>query len=194
MLANRGRRYQKDSVQYLDEHELDALFSAIRAAGSLRDRAIFEVAYHRGLRASEVRLLNVADFNAAARVLFIRRLKKGNSGEYPITDREHAALLEYLCVRGREPGSLFLSRNGRAISRFRLHQLMNLYGEACGLSESKRHFHCLRHTAGTMLVERTDIDLVQDHLGHRDIRSTLVYAKVRNKRRTELGRRLAKDW
>jgi len=71
---------------------------------------------------------------------------------------------------------------------------MKYYGRRAGLPESKRHFHCLRHSAGTLLAEKASVEEVQDHLGHRDIRSTMRYVKVRNKRRDDLGEKLRTAW
>jgi len=45
----------------------------------------------------------------------------------------------------------------------------------------KRHPHALKHSCGTHLLEKLgDITLVQDWLGHKDIKSTMEYAKVVN--------------
>jgi integrase len=188
---SRARKYKPGDVQYLNEEELVALF---RCISSPRDTAIFEVAYHRGQRATEVGLTQVSDLRLSAKRLYVRRLKGGNSGEYPITEREVKALRKWMAVRGNASGPLFPSRHGGRICRSRLDQLMKDYGARAGIPESKRHFHCLRHTAGTMLSEHADVADVQDHLGHKDVRSTMVYAKVRNKRREATGQRMAKEW
>lgn len=190
--AKNPRRYGRDAIQYLDELELEALFKAIGTHP--RDRAIFEVAFHRGLRASEVGLLKFDHFRARDRHLTIPRLKGGPTHDFLLTDREMVALRGWIRTRGTAPGPLFPSRNSRPISRKRLHELMQVYGAQAGLPESKRHFHCLRHSAGTILSEKADLQEVQDHLGHRDIRSTMVYAKIRNKRRKDLGERLRSAW
>lgn len=190
---SRARKYSAGDVQYLNEEELAALF---RCIDSQRDMAIFEVAYHRGLRASEVGLLQLSDLRMSPKRLNVRRLKgkKYKTADYLLTDREVKALRKWLAVRGNHEGPLFPSRHGGRICRSRLDQLMKRYGALAGIPESKRHFHCLRHTAGTMLSERIDIEEVQDHLGHDDIRSTMKYAKVRNKRREATGQRMAKEW
>lgn len=190
--AKHPRRYGKQATQYLDESELEALFKVIGTHP--RDRAIFEVAFHRGLRASEVGLLKFDHFRVRDRHLTIPRLKGGPTHDFLLTDREMVALRSWIRVRGTAPGPLFPSRNSRPISRKRLHALMQDYGTRAGLPESKRHFHCLRHSAGTILSEKADLQEVQDHLGHRDIRSTMVYAKIRNKRRKDLGERLRSAW
>jgi type 1 fimbriae regulatory protein FimB len=188
---SRARKYSAQDVQYLNEEELAALFRAIHSAMHV---ALFEVSFHRGLRASEVGLLQLSDLRLPVRRLYVRRLKGGHSGEYPLTEREVKALRRWLAVRGTAPGPLFPSRQGGPISRTRLHQLMGLYGARAGLPECRRHFHCLRHTAGTMLSEETDVVDVKDHLGHKDIRSTMKYVVVRSKRRNELGERMASRW
>lgn len=187
----RDRRNSPGRVQFLNAEELAALFAAIHASGSERDLALFEVAYHRGLRASEVGLLKIGHLRLAQRRLYVTRLKKSKSGEYPLTEREVKALRAWMRKRGQVAGPLFPSRNRKPISRRRLDQLMKHYGAAAGLPESKRHFHCLRHTCATQLVEReVDILLVADHLGHCDIRNTQVYAKVSDRRRQQLAERL----
>jgi integrase len=187
----RTRWYSAKAVQYLNEDELSALFGSI---DSPRDLAIFELAFHRGLRAGEVGLLQLRHLRLSANRIHIERLKRGNSGEYPLTSRESLALREWLAVRGVADGPLFTSRNHKAISTRRLDELMKTYGDRAGIPRSKRHFHCLRHTAGTLLSERADLVDVADHLGHRDIRSTQRYVRVRNRRRTELGERLKDAW
>jgi type 1 fimbriae regulatory protein FimB len=188
---SRARKYKPGDVQYLNEEELAALF---RSIDSVRDVAIFELGWHRGLRASEVGMLRMSDLRLSRGRLFVHRLKGGYSGEYGLTHREIRALRKWIAIRGLAPGPLFLSRQGLSITRSRLHQLMVHYGALAGIPESKRHFHCLRHTAGTMLSEHADVADVKDHLGHKDIRSTMKYVVVRSKRRNELGDRMAGAW
>ena len=187
----RRRTYTKDDLQYLDERERKALFQAIEHP---RDIAIFELAYHRGLRATEVGLLRIADLRLSARRLYIHRLKDSVSAEFVLTDGEIRALRRWLAVRGKHPGAIFTSRNHLPISRKRLDELMKHYGELAGIPKNKRHFHCLRHTAGTDLAEMLNIQDVQDHLGHKDIRNTMRYVKMRPKRRLEIGERLRNQW
>ena len=53
---------------------------------------------------------------------------------------------------------------------------MKKYGEAAGLPPAKRHFHCLKHTIATHLLEAgADLRFVQDWLGHSNIQNTVVY-------------------
>jgi integrase len=184
----------KRNIQYLTDEELTKLFAVI---DSPRDRAIFRLAYHRGLRASEVGLLQVADFRPDRGRLFVHRLKCGQvdtSGEYALTDSEVKALKAWMRERGAEPGPIFLSRNSLPISRKMLDVLMKRYCAAAKIPAQKCHFHALRHSCATGLLERgEDIADVQDHLGHANIANTVIYAKITNKRRDATAKRL-KTW
>ena len=63
-----------------------------------------------------------------------------------------------------------------------------------GLPAKLRHFHILKHSCATHLLDKGfNIEQVQDWLGHVNIQSTLVYAKITNKRRQEMAEQL-EDW
>jgi integrase/recombinase XerD len=193
-VSRRGRK-KSSPIKYLTEPETAALFRAIRDGGNARDLAIFELAYHRGLRASEVGMLQLAQLRPDLKRISITRLKGSHGGEYLLTDREVSALRAWLRIRGRDPGPIFSSRQSDAISRRRLDELMKAYGAAAGLPEDKRHMHSLKHSCATALLERdVPVEVVQDHMGHADIRSTMVYAKVTNARRQRLGLDLQRKW
>ncbi len=126
--------------------------------------------------------------------VYVTRLKGGRTGEYLITDREVRALKPYLRERGWLQGPLFPSRNKRPISRRRLDELMKFYGRA-GLPLEKRHFHCMRHTCATRLLDQgVRVEEVQDILGHEDIRNTMIYARITNAHRMEVGARIRESW
>lgn len=190
----------RDRIKYLTDFEISALFGAIerwkgRDNSPIRNMAIFRVAYHRGLRASEVGRLLIEHLNLRDRRLFVPRLKGGKSVEHFLVDVELKVLRAWIRVRGTGHGPLFPSEQGTPISRYRLDELMKIYGAAAGLPEDKRHFHCLRHSCGTSLVDR-DVDLreIQDHLGHRDVASTVIYAQVTDKKRRRTSERLFSEW
>ncbi|MBZ5607249.1 MAG: tyrosine-type recombinase/integrase [Acidobacteriia bacterium] len=182
--------------KFLTEEEIERLFGAI---GDPRNLAIMRVAYHRGLRASEVGLLQLADYRPAAKRLLVHRLKGSHSGEYLLTDHETRALNAWVKIRGAEPGPLFPSNRGTGIDRRMLDVLMKRYGAAAEIPDAKRHMHCLKHSCGTHLLSGTrslaplDVAEVQDHLGHADIRNTMVYSQITNRRRDEIARRI-KAW
>jgi type 1 fimbriae regulatory protein FimB len=180
-----------NEVKYLSEEEIRRLFSAIRDP---RDTAMFRLAYHRGLRASEIGLLDVSDYRQQSDRLYVRRRKGSSSGEFHLTKNEVRALRAWLRVRGTAPGPLFLSREGNGISRQMLDVLIKKYGAAAGIPAERRHMHVLKHSCGTHLLERGEpLEDVQDHLGHVNIQNTLIYARITNPRRQARDRRL-RDW
>lgn len=178
-----GRR---ETIHYLTQDEMRHLLDAIKTdtLQGKRDKASVYLSYRHGLRASEVGLLLRDDLDFNRLRITIRRLKGGNGGSYPMAP-DVAKLLK-ASLRAREDGSsyLFVSNRGTPIHRTTLHVLMQKYGALAGIPEQKRHFHCLRHSAGTHFLEATgDIAFVQDWLGHRKIESTQVYAKITDKHR-----------
>jgi type 1 fimbriae regulatory protein FimB len=175
-------------IQFLTQPELRARFRVITRR---RDRALFLVAYRHGLRASEVGLLQVDDLHLAPQRLTIRRVKRSLQGVYPLRADEVSALKAYLRERKSHSPSLFLSQRGRPISRRQLDTLMKHDGEAAGLPASKRHFHVLKHSIATHLLDAgADLRFVQDWVGHASIKNTVIYAQLTSRRRDEEARKV----
>ena len=77
--------------------------------------------------------------------------------------------------------------------------LFKLYAGNARLAPHKHHSHCLRHSIATHLLDAGQpLEYVQDHLGHKSIRSTGVYARISDAKRErvayqiELSRDVAK--
>lgn len=178
-------------VKYLTAEEICALFAVIT---SVRDQAIFRTIYHRGLRASEVQLLQLADYRPSEGRLFVHRIKGSKSGEYPLVDVERRALDAWLTIRGTAQGPLFPSKKRQGISRWQLDELMKRYCSLAGIAGDKAHCHSLKHSSGTHYHERVgDIAATQDHLGHRNIQNTMIYVDISNRRRDALAEK-NRDW
>jgi integrase/recombinase XerD len=188
------RKPPKKLPKYLTTGEIDALFAGIK---NPRDRAMFRVTYHRGLRASEIGMLQMSDYHEIpgrppVAQLNVTRLKGSRDGVFELTEIEHTAMRAYLRVRGAAPGPLFCSRNHRAISRRQVYDLMSKYCRLAGLPVEKSHPHALKHSCGTHVLAIThDIMATQFQLGHADLRSTLIYSAFTQEQ--ELAVKL-KDW
>ena len=180
--------------KYLTPEETDRLFRVITDP---RDRAIFRVAYHRGLRAREVAKLQLEDYRSERGRLFVHRLKcrrLDTSGEYALTDAEQRAIRAWIKIRGTQPGALFTSNRGTGISQQMLDVLIKRYCLQARIPADKAHMHVLSHSCATHLLDLGHgIEDVQDHLGHASITSTTIYARITNKRREESARKL-KGW
>jgi site-specific recombinase XerC len=186
-----GNRKPQRVPDYLTEDEISQLLGIIN---DIRDKAIFAVTYYRGLRASELGIIDVNDYHAASGRITIRRLKGSRGGEYYVTEAERSALTDWLRKRGAAPGPLFISRNHRGISRFRLHRLMRQYSALAGIPRQKAHMHALKHSCATHLSAiEADIVAIQDHLGHKNIQNTMKYIQISGRRRREFATRLERQ-
>jgi site-specific recombinase XerD len=188
---SRSRPGTLDESMFLEVDEVRAL---LRVITSKRDRAAFLVCYRRGLRASEVGRLTLADFKGDR--LFVRRAKGSISQEYSLTPEELHALRMWLRERGPAPANspLFPSRNHRPISRRRLDELMKRYCEIAKIRPEKAHMHSLRHSAGTHCLEHGGaLQDIKEILGHCKISSTEFYLHTSRKRREAMAE-LQKQW
>lgn len=185
MWLGSNRKMPTDRIKYLLREQVEALLGVIDHP---RDRAIFTLAYWRGLRASEVGRLKLVDWKPSSKRLYVSRAKGSNPAEYLLSSPEVKALQAWMRDRGDWPGPLFPSEQMRPISRFRLHQLMRQYGVKAGIPVELRHFHALRHSIAVHLSEDgRSMQQVQDWLGHRAIESTARYARLTNKARDKVA-------
>lgn len=170
---------KKSSIEFLTEGELKKLFAVIVKEGNKRDRALFLTGYRHGLRASEIKLLQVSDIDFEKMRLNARRLKGSYSGVNSLQPDEARVLKAYLKARDSESPYLFLSKRGLPISRQMLDVLIKGYGEKADIPKDKRHFHVLKHSIATHLLDAgADIKFVQDWLGHANIQNIEIYAKL----------------
>lgn len=182
-------RPRTETIKFLTQDELARLFRVVKNSGSKRDFAIFLIAYRHGLRPSEVGELRVGDVHFKEQRIMIHRLKNSRSGMQLMQPDEVKALKSYLRSRSTDSPTVFLSRNGTPISRQMLDVLMRDYAKTAKLPPDKQHFHCLRHSIATHLLDAgADIRFVQDWLGHIRIQNTEQYAFLVSKTRDEKAR------
>jgi len=188
--ARRAARAYADDAEssYLTESEAEKFFRAIK---SNRDRALFQIIYHRGLRAHEAGLLQMSDLDMKDGTLFVRRGKNSRCQTYRLIPFEMHPLTIWLRERGKQPGPIFPSQKGArpgrlGMERTQIWRLFQRYCEKAGIRAEKRHPHCLKHTCATRLAENNNpADVIQDWLGHRSARSTDIYMHFSKKRRDQ---------
>lgn len=156
----------------------------------LRDRALLEVLYGSGLRASEVVGLRVRDVQQEGREL--RVVGKGGKERVVIlTEAARRSLEAYLqrgrpqLVRGQEVEALFISVRGRPLSVRGLQYLVQrLVARWPGLRATP---HTFRHTFATHLLEGgADLRVVQELLGHANLATTQIYTHLSRARLKEV--------
>src|ERR671913_526860 len=113
--------------------------------------------------------------------LGVRRLKGGLSVEQRIAGDELRAIRRYLATRADALPWLFVSERGQPLTRQAVNHLVVVAAERAGLAGV--HPHTLRHSCGFALADRGhDLRLIQDYLGHRDPRHTVLYTRTAGRR------------
>lgn len=141
------------------------------------DLAWFYLLAHAGLRVSEVLNLRVADCDLSQRRLRIRAGKGDRDRVVPITDTLATVLAAYLIVRETAPSDHLLIYRGSYVKASLISARLRRLGQQAGVEPISPHR--LRHTLATLLVNQgMPITSLQKFLGHQDINTTLIYARV----------------
>ncbi|MCU0958826.1 MAG: site-specific tyrosine recombinase XerD [Pirellulaceae bacterium] len=154
-----------------------------------RDRALLELLYATGCRASEVSQLRLRDTHLAERYCLCQG--KGNKQRVvPVGVRAVQAIEHYLqtergtlAAHARGPAPwLLLSRRGQRLRREAIWELVKKYARRAGLPASISP-HTLRHSFAThLLAGGADLRQVQELLGHASIATTQIYTHVEQSR------------
>jgi integrase/recombinase XerD len=150
---------------------------------ALRDRALLELMYACGLRASEAVGIELDELDLEEGVL--RANGKGSKERLvPIGSKAVAALSAYLIVGRpqlvgvRAELRVFVNARGRTLTRQGLYKIVQRHARTAGLAE-KMSPHTLRHTFATHLLSGgCDLRSLQEMLGHADIATTQIYTHL----------------
>ncbi|MGH7401150.1 MAG: site-specific tyrosine recombinase XerD [Candidatus Rokuibacteriota bacterium] len=148
----------------------------------LRDRALLELLYACGLRASEALGLRIEDVNFAAGYVMVTG-KGDRQRLVPVGAQALDWVRRYLtAVRPRQVRragpALFLNRSGGTMSRQALWGLIRRAARRAGIRAAVSP-HTLRHSFASHLLERgADLRSVQAMLGHVDISTTQIYTHL----------------
>jgi len=160
----------------------------------LRDKAMLELLYATGIRASELAGLRLADLNFD--IGYLRCLGKGNRERVvPIGKVAVESTVKYLSelrpvlVKPFSDNFLLLSRTGRPMSRIEVWRLVKKYAIRAGMPRNLTA-HTLRHCFAThLLTGGADLRSVQEMLGHVDIATTQIYTHVDQERLREIHKK-----
>jgi integrase/recombinase XerD len=149
----------------------------------LRDKAMLELLYATGVRASELAGLKTTDLNLD--IGYLRCFGKGNKERIiPVGKMAIRATMSYLRdLRPRLAGPhsqafVLLSRTGRPLTRIQIWRLVKKYALRAGMPRNVT-VHTLRHCFATHLLSGgADLRSVQEMLGHVDIGTTQIYTHV----------------
>jgi integrase/recombinase XerD len=181
----RAPRKSQKLPQVLTRGEVAQLLGTPKGTDSsaLRDRALLELMYACGLRASEAIDLEVGDVDLRHGVL--RARGKGSKERLVPVGREAVGAVKAYLQRGRpelvglrEERRLFVNRRGGGLTRQGLYKIVQRHARTAGLAD-KMSPHTLRHTFAThLLAGGCDLRAVQEMLGHADIATTQIYTHL----------------
>ena len=149
----------------------------------IRDRAILTLLTTYGLRSGEVAGLRLQDVDWDREIISISRPKPRRVQQYPLVREAGEAILRYLQgVRPRcERREIFLTLKPpfRQISQGALYHLVSKRLGFLGIHLARRGPHSRRHAcAGHLMAEGFSLKQIGDHLGHRSVYPTRIYANV----------------
>ena len=181
-------KIEKKEIEYLSIEDIDKLMQLPgEGAKGLRDKAILEVLYATGIRASELIEMKVDDVNL--RMGFIKC-----SGEHtrarviPMGRPCRAAMEEYMyesrdkMLKGNENDFVFVNYIGEPMTRQGLWKVLKEYGELAGFEVSLTPQIIRNSFAIHMLQNGADLKSLQELMGHEDIAATQAYLAVTKNR------------
>ncbi len=148
----------------------------------MRDKAMLEVLYATGIRVTELISLKVEDINLSSE--YIKCTKGKRTRVIPLGSQAIEALKIYM-EKGREAmiltpeeDAFFVNCSGKPMTRQGFWKIMKYYSKKAGIEEDITP-HMLRHSFAAHLIENgADLQSVQEMLGHSDISTTQIYAKI----------------
>jgi integrase/recombinase XerD len=178
-------RRGKKLPEVLSYSEVQRLLAQPRGddAVVIRDRALLELMYASGLRASETISLEVGDMDLDHGI--VRAKGKGSKERLvPIGGKALAAIRVYLrSARGQlvsspEERKLFVNFRGGPLTRQGLYKIVLRHADSAGLGD-RMSPHTLRHSFAThLLAGGCDLRSVQEMLGHADLSTTQLYTHL----------------
>ncbi|MGD0338823.1 MAG: site-specific tyrosine recombinase XerD [Bacteroidota bacterium] len=186
-------RMQKRLPEVLNQNEVFAILeqpskeksnSTLQQRLLVRDRAMLEVLYACGLRASE--LARLAQHDVLFNQGIVRVMGKGSKERIvPIGKpalhwirQYQRRTRSYLAKSHKSKDILFLNARGGPISRMSVWNIVYRYTRAAGIRKEV-HPHTFRHSFATHLLEGgADLRAVQEMLGHADIGTTQIYTHI----------------
>jgi integrase/recombinase XerD len=179
----------KSLPKILSLHEVDSLLGQpeLSVPLGLRDKAMLEVLYATGLRASELTSLTLKDLSLD--MGYITCVGKGSKARVVPLGRSAVHCLEsYLTsariqiLKGKASDLVFINARGKRMSRQGFWKLTRDYGRKANIATQLKP-HLLRHSFATHLLQRgADLRSVQLMLGHSDISTTQIYTHVLKER------------
>ena len=187
IITMRPKKHEKPVIPFLTEDELKALLAQPDPSTrhGLRDLTLLSLLYDSGARVQEITDLQLKDIRLTNPAMVTLTGKGRKARQVPLM-KETCTLLDTY-IRNFDLNSepltapLFFNKKGEALSRYGITYILKKYVSKAELDGSARKIspHGLRHTKAMHLL-RAGVNMIyiRDFLGHVDISTTEVYARI----------------
>lgn len=187
IITMRPKKHEKPVIPFLTEDELKALLAQPDPSTrhGLRDLTLLSLLYDSGARVQEITDLQLKDIRLTNPAMVTLTGKGRKARQVPLM-KETCTLLD-MYIRNFDLNSepltapLFFNKKGEALSRYGITYILKKYVSKAELDGSARKIspHGLRHTKAMHLL-RAGVNMIyiRDFLGHVDISTTEVYARI----------------
>jgi type 1 fimbriae regulatory protein FimB len=172
---------------FITVEELGMLLAgAAKTRNPVRNKAILLTMFWHGLRVSELCQLKISDLDTRHGRLIVNRLKHSLATTHPVRPEVLRIIKQYLKSRNSSIRTLFLNERNDQFVRTGINHLLKRCSVLGGLPFPVNP-HMLRHGCGFALANMGhDTRLIQDYLGHKEIRHTVIYTRTSAKRFEEI--------
>ena len=175
--------FTKALPKILSTEEIERLFRQpdVSDLKGCRDKAMLETLYATGLRVSELIALDVGDVNLSTALITCRN--SGKERSIPLYSAAVKSIEYYLGfarskLAARDETALFVNTDGTRMSRQGFWKLLKAYSDKT-MAEAEITPHTIRHSFAAHLLENgADIRSLQEMLGHANISTTRIYARL----------------
>ena len=168
----------------LDSKEVLLLLSQpdVNDLKGIRDKAMLELLYATGIKVSELIELKLSDLNLQIGVVHLHNEKKERFVPlYPAAVRsisDYVNNVRSVIVLQDDEDILFTNMSGKALSRQGFWKIIKHYADMAGIKKDITP-HTLRHSFAAHLLENgAKLSDIKEMLGHTDISSTQIYARL----------------
>lgn len=158
----------------LSKPELKKMFDLTT---NIKHKVILQLVYGMGLRVSEIVALKITDIDSKRMMVHIRCAKGKKDRYVPLPQSVLDLMRDYFRIY-RPKDYLFEGMTGES---YTVRSVQAVFKSAMNRARIKKPIgiHGLRHSYATHLLEAgTDMAFIQKLLGHRDMKTTMIYAKI----------------
>lgn len=172
--------YPRKEQKLPEVFSIEEISDLINYPKNKKHQIIICLLYSGGLRISELINLRITDIDSQRMIINIRA-SKGNKDRQIMLDKKLLEMMREYFKEYRPKEYLINGQFKNQYTESSINQLLKYWAKKAGIKKHI-HAHCLRHSFATHLLESgIDMSLIQKLLGHSNIKTTEIYAKISTK-------------